>query len=131
MEYALGPAYSWGRGSSVASSSGRPAGKPTVGPFRIPRDVRIAERERALGGVPRHPAIRQAIYNQSSGAIAICRLFQALREIASHSRREFAISGVGQPDAPWNIGTRLVAPKRSFGQIPRPWRPRQHIDKGG
>src|ERR1700710_289646 len=34
-------------------------GEPTVRSLAIPRDIRIAEGVRTLGGVPGHPAIRQ------------------------------------------------------------------------
>src|SRR5665213_1560586 len=61
--------------------------------------------------------------------IALRSLLQPLGEITGHTGCEFAISGVRQPDATWNIGPRFVAPKGSFRQILRSWNSRQHIDE--
>ena len=86
------------------------SGDPAIGSLAIPADVRITEGEGALGRVPRHPAIRETIQHENPGVIAVRRLVETAREIAGHAGREFAIAGVGQPDAARNIGAGLVPP---------------------
>src|ERR1700722_688390 len=109
---------------------GKAGGDPAIGSLAIPGDVRIAEGQGSLGRVPRHPAIGQTIDHENSGAIAMRGLLQPLGEIPGDAGREFAIPGVGKPDAAWNIGPWFVAPKGPLGQIRRSWCSWQDVDKG-
>src|SRR5580700_3700015 len=47
------------------------SGLPAVGAVRIPRNILITQRQRSLGGVPRHPAVTKAIKNQQFCAVAL------------------------------------------------------------
>ena len=53
-----------GRGIGRAQLQRQVVRRPAVGAVRIPGDVGIAERQRALRRVPRHPAIRQAVEHE-------------------------------------------------------------------
>src|SRR5262252_4813652 len=73
--------------------------RPAVDTVGIPGDIGVAHLQRALGGVPRHPAVLQAVEDQEPGAFARGRAGEVVAQIALGDGRELAVAGVGQPDA--------------------------------
>ena len=108
--------YSPGRGSGwpLARQTGA---APAVGSVAIPGDIRIAKRQRALGGVPRHPAIRQAIEDNQPARDRRRSPLNSPRRNSRPVGRQFAIAGIGQPDAAGNIEARFVAPEGAGWKI--------------
>src|ERR1700722_20450754 len=102
----------------------RQAGRgPTVRALRIPGDIPVAEREGPLGRVPRHPAILEAVEHERPWAAAQS-FIEPTAKIVEHHGSELAVAGVGQPQAAWNVGPRLVPPKLIGGVgfwERRPW----------
>ena len=105
------------------------ANVPAVGALRIPGDIGIAESQRPLGRVPRHPAIGLAIEHHEPCPVAAGRLRETAPQIILGRRRQRSVAGVGQPDAARDVESRLVAPDRAVGQVRRLRRARQHIDE--
>jgi hypothetical protein len=83
---------------------------------RVPVDISIAEGQRAPGGVPRHPAILEAIEHKGTRAAAQSFVEPATK-IVEHDRSELAVARVRKPDAAGNVEARLVPPDDIGGQI--------------
>ena len=87
--------------------------RPALGALRIPDHVRVSRLQRALGGVPRHPAIALTIEKDRLRLVAAALAAQSIEKVALDLRRQRAIAGIGQPYA-GNVKARLVAPKSTF-----------------
>src|SRR6266511_2651651 len=89
----------------------------------------MAERQGALGGVPRHPAITQAIDDQKLRAVAAGPPLEASAQVGLGDRGKRAIAGVRQPDAARDARARGVAPNGPERKAARPLSTRQKMDE--
>ena len=105
----------------LGSTASLPRGKirlgPAIGAVREPDDVGIAPGYGALGGVPRHPAIAQAVDHDRLIAVAAGQSRERGAQIGLGRRGELAVTGINQPDAARDIEPRPVAPDRARRQL--------------
>lgn len=104
---------------------------PAVRAVGIPDDIRVAQSHRALRGVPRHPAIRQAIEDDRARLVASGGLLEPLHEIGSRFRGNCAVADVGKPQAARNVVVTLFAPYGRRREVRGLWNMREHVDEGG
>ena len=116
-----------GRGSGFRFRKRQQGVLPAVGAFGYQTTLRVALGERALGGVPGHPAVRLAVEEQLARPVALVSRARLSRNRLDPC--ELAVADVRQPDAAGDVVPGLGPPDGARRPVRGLARCRQDVDQ--
>ena len=94
--------------ADIEQDQRQPGLGPAVAALGIPVQARVAEAGGAMHGVPRQPAVGDAVDQQAATAVAAADAFERASVPARERRRGFVVADVRQPDRARNMAARAV-----------------------